>query len=38
MITREEDHKIEFMAYLAYRELEIVGNRFQSPELLELCK
>jgi hypothetical protein len=26
------------MAYLSDCSLEIVGNRFQSPELLELCK
>jgi len=26
------------MAYLSDCNLEIVGNRFQSPELLELCK
>lgn len=30
------DYKL--MAYLSERELEIVGNRFQSPKLLELCK
>ena len=26
------------MAWLGNRQLEIIGNRFQNPELLELCK